>query len=82
MVSDSGEKDKLARVGKVTDGMSWLLYKGAYEHLGMVYDTIYAQKIPQSGYTFRDEPSYERYLNDPCNTLPEDLLTEICIPIE
>lgn len=58
------------------------LYKGAYEHLGMVYDTIYAQKIPQLGYTFRDEPSYERYLNDPCNTLPEDLLTEICIPIE
>ena len=30
----------------------------------------------------RDESSAERYLNDPCNTKPEDLLTEIFIPVE
>ena len=30
----------------------------------------------------RDESSAERYLNDPRNTKPEDLLTEIFIPVE
>ena len=32
--------------------------------------------------TIRDEASAERYLNDPCCTAPEDLLTEIYIPVE
>lgn len=58
------------------------IYKGSYEHLQAVYDTIYARRIPELGCALRDEPSYERYLNDPCTTLPEDLLTEICIPVE
>lgn len=58
------------------------IYKGSYEHLQAVYDTIYAKKIPELGCTLRDEPSYEKYLNDPCHTKPEDLLTEICIPVE
>ena len=57
------------------------IYKGSYEHLRSVYDTIYAKKIPEMGCALRDEPSYERYLNDPCTTEPEDLLTEICIPV-
>lgn len=58
------------------------LYKGSYEHLQAVYDTIYAKRIPEMGYSLRDEPGYERYLNDPTQTKPEDLLTEICIPVE
>ena len=58
------------------------LYKGSYEHLQAVYDTIYARHIPEMGYSLRDEPGYERYLNDPTQTKPEDLLTEICIPVE
>mgnify|MGYP001787107769 CR=1 FL=1 len=32
--------------------------------------------------TLRDEPSAERYLNNPCETAPEELLTEIYIPVE
>ena len=32
--------------------------------------------------TLRDESSAERYLNDPCETKPEELLTEIYIPVE
>ena len=32
--------------------------------------------------TLRDEASAERYLNDPCKTAPEELLTEIYIPID
>lgn len=58
------------------------LYKGSYADLPAVYDTIYAKLIPEMGCTLREEPSYERYLNDPCNTAPEELLTEISIPVE
>lgn len=58
------------------------IYKGSYANLRAVYDTIYAQLIPEMGCTMRDEPSYERYMNDPCTTAPEDLLTEISIAVE
>lgn len=58
------------------------VYKGSYADLQAVYDTIYARLIPEMGCTLRDEPSYERYLNDPCTTPSEELLTEICIAVE
>ena len=58
------------------------LYKGTYENLQAVYDTIYGKYLPEMECTLRDEPSAERYLNDPRNTAPEDLLTEIYIPVE
>ena len=58
------------------------LYKGSYEHLQSVYDTIYGKYIPEMECTFRDEASAERYLNNPADTAPDELLTEIYIPIE
>lgn len=58
------------------------VYKGPYENLQAVYDTIYGKYIPEMECTIRDESSAERYLNDPCMTAPEDLLTEIYIPVE
>ena len=57
-------------------------YKGPYSDLSMVYDTIYGHWIPQSGYTLANVPVYEVYLNCPDDTPPEELLTEICVPIE
>lgn len=58
------------------------VYKGSYADLQAVYDTIYAKLIPEMGCTLRDYPSYERYLNDPLVTAPEELLTEISIAVE
>ncbi len=58
------------------------IYKGSYEHLQAIYDTIYGKYLPEMECTIRDEASAERYLNDPCCTAPEDLLTEIYIPVE
>lgn len=58
------------------------LYKGPYDNLHAVYDTIYGKLLPEMECTMRDEASAERYLNDPANTAPEDLLTEITIPVE
>lgn len=34
------------------------------------------------GLRLRDEPPMECYLNDPSKVKPEDLLTEIQIPVE
>ena len=58
------------------------LYKGPYDNLQAVYDTIYGKCLPEMECTLRDEPSAERYLNNPCETAPEKLLTEIYIPVE
>ena len=57
------------------------LYKGPYSNLQAVYDTIYGKYIPEMECTLRDEASAERYLNNPADTRPEDLLTEIYIPV-
>ena len=58
------------------------LYKGPYEHLQAVYDTIYGKYLPEMECRLRDESSAERYLNNPADTAPEELLTEIYIPVE
>lgn len=57
-------------------------YTGSYENLGMVYDTIYGKYLPESGYEILMEPGFEKYLNNPENTVPEKLKTEIYIPVK
>lgn len=57
-------------------------YRGPYSELHAVYDTIYARCLPAMGCRLRDEASSERYINSPDSTAPEDLLTEIFIPVE
>lgn len=57
-------------------------YKGSYENLRAVYDAIYLHLLPEGGYKPLDAPGYEMYLNNPANTAPEELVTEIHIPIE
>lgn len=57
-------------------------YKGPYSNLNAVYDTIYLKWIPERGYKLGNTPGFEKYLNHPDNTKPEDLVTEIYIPVE
>ena len=59
-----------------------LVYKGAYSGLPAVYDMLYGQWLPNSGRVPTDAPSYEIYLNSPMDTAPEDLLTQVCIPLQ
>ncbi len=57
------------------------LHEGAYENLGTTYDAI-GDWIVESGMGVRDVPKFEKYLNcDPKRTLPENLRTEIYLPI-
>lgn len=56
-------------------------YKGPYSNLGSVYDTIYGHWIPEKGYTIRESCGYESYVNDPGVTAPEEVLTDIYVPV-
>lgn len=58
------------------------LYKGPYDRLSDVYDTVLGKVIPEMGLRLRDEPAIECYPNDPRKEKPENYLTEIQIPIE
>ena len=55
-------------------------YQGSYENLSQVYDTAVRWVIDQQ-YTLREEPFFEKYLNDARRTPKEKLKTEIYIPI-
>jgi AraC family transcriptional regulator len=58
------------------------LHKGPYDKFGETYNSIFSRWLPSSGEKLRDVPCFEIYLNrDPRRTKPENLKTEICVPI-
>lgn len=59
-----------------------LTYKGPYSGLHAAYQSLFGNWLPTSGEEPADRPCYEIYLNDPRVTAPEDLLTEICLPLK
>ncbi len=59
-----------------------LVHHGPYEELGQAWDAVYRDWLPSSGEQLRDTPPFEVYLNDKHTVAPQDLLTEIYIPIQ
>jgi len=57
-------------------------HTGPYDTLGQTYAKLFGQWLPRNGRELRSQPSLEFYLNDPESTDPEDLLTDICAPLE
>lgn len=58
------------------------LHRGTYGKFGETYDAIFSGWLPSSGEKLRDAPCFEIYLNrDPRRTKPENLRTEIFVPI-
>ncbi len=58
------------------------LHKGAYQNLKNTYDEV-GNWIVESGVSLRDLPMVEKYLNrDPRKTKPENLRTEIYLPVK
>lgn len=55
--------------------------KGPYANLPAAWEQSYAKALPASGRLPAHRPPFEVYLNDPTNTAPADLLTEITIPL-
>jgi AraC family transcriptional regulator len=58
-----------------------LLHKGAYAALPAAYEWLFGVWLVQAGRELRDAPALEEYLNTPMDTAPEDLLTEIYLPL-
>lgn len=58
-----------------------LTFKGPYSGLYDAYQYIFGTWIPQAGHELAEDPSFEIYLNSPRDTGPEDLLTQICVPL-
>ena len=59
-----------------------LTFRGPYSGLPSAYDYLYGPWLAGSGRQPSDLASYEFYLNSPMHTPPEDLLTEIHLPLE
>jgi len=60
-----------------------LLHAGAYETMSQSYGYALSEWLPNSGYELRDAPCFEVYRNrDPRRTKPENLRTEIYIPLQ
>ena len=57
-----------------------LHYKGPYADMKWAYEWLYGEWLTQSGREPADAPCMEVYLNNPRDTAPADLLTDICLP--
>jgi AraC family transcriptional regulator len=55
---------------------------GPYEKLGETYSKLFGEWLMKSDREVSSEPGMEFYLNDPDSTEPDDLLTDICIPLK
>jgi AraC family transcriptional regulator len=80
------ERDFLSKQGfdtkEIPDGKyAMVLYKGAYVNIVDSWMALYSW-CEENGYTFRDYPPFEKYLNSPEDVSEEELLTEIYIPID
>lgn len=68
---------------KTIDGGRYAIFrhKGTYENFGQTYDYIYGPWLSESGCQLRDTPGFEKYLNNPDKTKPENLKTDIYVPV-
>lgn len=58
------------------------VHKGSHESCTETYDKIYAHWMTDVQLEFEDMPTLEFFLNDEEDTPPEELLTEIYIPVK
>lgn len=57
-------------------------HRGPYDRLGQTYSSLCGGWMPGSGYEPAARPAYECYKNSPMTTAPDDLVTDIFIPVE
>lgn len=70
-------------VRKVENGSyAVLTHKGPYGELSKAYTWFYGTWASENGKEFEDAPPFEVYINNPHDTAPGELLTEIHIPLK
>ncbi|PIE08332.1 MAG: AraC family transcriptional regulator [Rhodobacterales bacterium] len=57
-------------------------HTGPYSSLHLAYRAFFGVWLPQSGVEPGDSPCFETYLNDPADTPPDQLVTEIWMPLK
>ena len=72
----------LHTVGRSDGDYAAVQVRGPYSLLHSMYRSLYGQWLPQSGREPEDTPCIEVYYNCPETTAPEDLLTEIFVPLK
>ena len=81
----TGRSDLSAPLEEVTlpaGRQAVLTYKGPYAGLPAAYDELFGIWLPQSGEEPADTPSFEVYLNSPMDVAPEELITELHLPLK
>ncbi|MBY0572927.1 MAG: AraC family transcriptional regulator [Undibacterium sp.] len=58
-----------------------LRYQGPYSDMQAAYQWLFGVWLPNSGEEAADSPAFEDYINNPRDTLPPDLLTDIYLPL-
>lgn len=56
-------------------------HRGPYEALEETYRQLFREWVPNSGRGLRSAPCFEVYCNDPETARPEELVTEIHLPL-
>lgn len=59
-----------------------LRHKGPYADMPLAYQWLYGTWLPQSGREVRDSLMFEKYLNNPREVPPTELLSEIYLPLK
>ncbi len=68
---------------KISGGLHAVLrHQGPYADMRLAYQWLYGEWLPKSGYLVADSPVFEIYLNHPRDTVPRDLMVDICLPIQ
>ena len=58
-----------------------LRHKGPYADMDAAYEWLYGEWLLQSGREAADAPVFEEYLNNPRDTAPTELRTDIFLPL-
>ena len=58
-----------------------VIHRGPYDTLEETYRRLFREWVPTSGRELRSFPCFEVYRNDPSTARPEDLVTDIYIPL-
>ena len=58
-----------------------LRHTGPYAAMKAAYDWLYGDWLPRSGREPADAPVVEHYRNNPRDTPPAALVTDICLPL-
>jgi len=56
-------------------------HRGPYDTLEETYRRLFREWVPTSGRQLRSFPCFEVYRNDPTTARPEDLVTDIYVPL-